>query len=100
MSHHDTTIPLSVFDDDDDGGGEVQVSFDWNAGSAPSGLTGPPENYDPGAGEEFYIVAVEPPQDDNKVIAWLEENWDRPDYEAELADYRYEEYRDRMMEDD
>lgn len=40
----------------DDGATEVTVELvvdDW--GSAPSGLSGPPENYDPGSGMEVYI---------------------------------------------
>lgn len=106
MSHHDTTVPLSVIDPTDDGDGEIEVSFDWTPGSAPSGEFGPPENYDPGCGDEFYIVDVtgsplgHGPAAADKIIAYLEENWDRPDYAAEKADYLYEQYRDRQMERD
>lgn len=92
MSHHDTTVPLSVIDPDDETGTEMEVSFDWTPSSAT---------------EEFYIVSWDNPKrpkpivkldDEEKIIAWLEENWDRPDRAAEEADHLYEEYRERQME--
>ncbi len=101
MTHHTINMPLSVIDDKDDGSGEIEISFDYAPGSPPSGMTGPPEHYDPGSGEEFYVVdggrRLTSAQND-AVVDWLEENWDRPDCEADLADYRYEQQRDERCD--
>ena len=42
----------------DDGETEVEITFSFTPGSAPSGLSGPPEHYDPGSGPEIDIEAV------------------------------------------
>jgi hypothetical protein len=52
----------------------ITVAFEWTAGEAPSGLSGPPENYDPGSGDE---------------------HWERPD---DQPDYDY--IRDMKRDDE
>lgn len=91
MSHHDAVVPLSVVDQDDDGDGELDVSFDWTPGQTASGMSGPPEDYDPGAADEFYIASVSykygdtlvaakfSPEEEDQLSEWLAENWDRPE---------------------
>ena len=39
----------------DDGETEIEVEFSYSPGTAPSGLSGPPEHYDPGEGPEVAI---------------------------------------------
>lgn len=61
---------------------DVTVEFEWTAGTPPSGLNGPPENYDPGSGDEFYILSPTEDADgarEEAIIEWLDENWERPD---------------------
>lgn len=111
MTRHIERIPMSVFDDRDDGDGEIDIAFDWTPGQAPSGLTGPPENYDPGSGDEFDLIGAAQvltngttapfmlcDEWDAKIIEYLSENWERPDFAAERADYDYDRYRDGKME--
>jgi hypothetical protein len=101
-THFRETVPLSVVEGDADG--ELIVDFDWRAGSPPSGMSGPPENYDPGESDEFVITAVSydtapnipvglAPHEEEKVIEWLDENWMRPtDYDRDdIADMRRDE---------
>lgn len=42
----------------DDGATEVDVDFSVSGGEAPSGLSGPPEDYDPGSGFEVEIESA------------------------------------------
>jgi hypothetical protein len=35
---------------------ELEVTYEIHPGTPPSGLSGPPENYDPGSGEEVNIT--------------------------------------------
>lgn len=72
---------------------DVRVVFEWSPGSEPSGLSGPPENYDPGEGDEFNIVSsgsvagADLPDDvEERLVNWLDENWERP--VDEPPDYR------------
>lgn len=58
-------------------------------GSAPSGLSGPPENYDPGSGWVFYIKPTAVGDDGvehtltsdeyDAIHSWLEENHEEDD---------------------
>lgn len=64
---------------------DVTVVFEWSPGCPPSGLSGPPENYDPGEGEEFNIVSSGPVAGadlpdavEERLVEWLDENWTRP----------------------
>ncbi len=111
MTRQIERIPMSVFDDQDDGNGEIDIAFDWTPGQAPSGLTGPPENYDPGSGDEFDLLGASGVKWDGtsfpfmlcaeweaKIVEYLNEEWERPDFAAERADYEYDRYRDEMME--
>lgn len=77
---------------------DVTVEFEWTPGTPPSGFSGPPENYDPGSGDEFYILSPTEDADGARVeaiIEWLDENWERPDDEP---DWDY--LRDMWREDD
>lgn len=57
------------------------VEFEYVPGTGPTGLSGPPENYDPGSDDEFYVVC--PPElsadAEERVVEWLAEHWERPD---------------------
>ncbi len=112
-NRHTARIPMTAFDDQDDGFGEVDVAFDWTPGSPATGMFGPPENYDPGSADEFYIVGavqilpngttapfMSCDEWDEKIAEYLEENWERPDFAAERADYEYDRMRDERMERD
>lgn len=92
------TVPFSVLgeqarwliDTAADEDAELEVSFDFTPGQAPSGEFGPPEHYDPGSGDEFEEVFVTYrgiPQGisgdgEERIVNWLAENWepDEPDY--------------------
>lgn len=58
----------------------LPVTFDWAPGTPTTGLSGPPENYDPGEGDEFVIVS--PPDlscnAEDRIIEYLDANWERP----------------------
>jgi hypothetical protein len=74
----------------------ITVAFEWTAGEAPSGLSGPPENYDPGSGDEFYLVGADlSDEQEERVIEWLDEHWERPD---DQPDYDY--IRDMKRDDE
>ena len=103
MSRHTETVPLSAFaglgeheidlTGHDDG---LPVTFDWSPGHEPSGMSGPPEHYDPGSPDEFVIVE---PADmslnaDCAITEWLDSNWERPDDGPDPDDWR-----DRMIDD-
>ena len=113
-SHRFTAcVPMTAFDDQDDGFGEVEVAFDWTPGTPESGNFGPPENYDPGSPELFEIAGAAQSLGNGKtapfmlcgewdeaIADYLEENWERPDFAAERADYEYDRMRDERMERD
>lgn len=42
----------------DDQETEIDVEFSFIAGTEPSGMFGPPENYDPGSGPEIEILSA------------------------------------------
>mgnify|MGYP003387899211 CR=1 FL=1 len=77
-------------------GEEIYVLVEYGVeehGSAPSGMSGPPENYDPGSGWVFYINDIA--QGDSaavtlteaeieKVHSWLEENHDDGYYDYDF----------------
>lgn len=80
-------------------GEDVAVEFEWRPGTPPSGLSGPPENYDPGEGDEFTIIAVEPFVADSHhdtLIEWLDDNWERPDDEPDPDDIRDQRRDDEL----
>lgn len=84
---HDTSWTL------DRGGDELEVFVEYGVekrGCAPSGMSGPPEDYDPGSGWVFYIKpeayvgdelpAVTLTEAEIEVIhQWLEENHEEDD---------------------
>lgn len=98
-----TIIPFSVLDPEDEER-ELEVTFDWVSGYPPAGLSGPPEDYDPGSGDEFYILSVAyigphdvhipygfGQADDDKIIEWLDEHWERPEPEDYDFDGRWDD---------
>lgn len=104
---HTAHVPLSILDGSD---GELIVTFDWAAGTAPSGISGPPENYDPGEADEFNITAahydVAPgvsvllaDREEEQVIEWLDANWERPD-DGPDPDWVRDMQRDQRMLDE
>ncbi len=92
-TRHDAEVPMDALSrlnpdlldqidpDAIDEGTTLAVMFDYAPGTAPSGLTGPPENYDPGSPEEFYVVHPKhlPGDVDDAISEWLDANWERPD---------------------
>ncbi len=108
-THHETDVPIGGFGHIDPDllaripvdampdEHTVTVTFDYRPGTPPSGLSGPPEGYDPGEGEEFYITGpiVLPAPVEAAIIDWLENNWDRPD-DGPDPDY----YRDMKLDDE
>lgn len=60
---------------------EVEVTFNWTPGTEPSGMYGPPENYDPGEGDYFEILTPVGLSEgaEEAVVNWLFENWERPE---------------------
>ena len=79
---HEGTVPGYLLTDVDSSDHQplVDITFDWAPGTEPSGLSGPPENYDPGEGDEFVIVTPEGlgEEIEEAIINWLDENWERP----------------------
>lgn len=97
MTSGSATVPGSVIGWEDS---ELSVEFEYRAGSAPSGLSGPPEDYDPGEGPEIESLTAtievhgEKPtpvplneEDEQKVIDWLYENGEFPDDEPDEPDW-------------
>lgn len=109
-SQHTADVPSSIAlpsdPEDQSPDYDVTVVFDWAPGNPPSGLSGPPENYDPGDGDDFVIITSgEIAGDDlpdhivEQLIEWLDENWDRPepDYGPEDDDHDpFEEVPDNV----
>ena len=89
-----TEVPQDVIEAGE--GGLLSVSFLWHPGTEPSGMSGPPENYDPGDGPEVDIEQVEmdgvlqllDEEQDEALVNWIAENyfeveddWPEPDYD-------------------
>lgn len=68
----------------------VTVDFEWREGTPASGLSGPPENYDPGEADEFVILSDDFERQEEAIVEWLDANWERPepdhDYLRELQE--------------
>ena len=88
-------VPESIvhFDPEDESreGPPIPVEFEWTEGTPPSGISGPPENYDPGEGDYFNIVSHDfDDATEERVIEWLDQHWQRPepdwDYLNDLRD--------------
>lgn len=88
-SRHATDVPSSIAlpadPDDQSPDYDVRVEFDYAPGCEPKGLSGPPENYDPGEGPEFVVIASGgiagpdlPEHVDEAIANWLFENWTPP----------------------
>lgn len=91
MRRLDTIVPATVLGGDE----ELEVEFNWHPGSPPSGLTGPPEHYDPGEGPDVELLkttrgGTEIALDDEEreaVELWLAENYvDDADYDGGIFD--------------
>lgn len=100
-------VPMRVIDADDDADRYVRVEFAWTPGQEPTGLSGPPENYDPGCGDEFeierafYVLKNDSlvpcglaDHEQESVIEWLDEHWTRPDLEQPDPDWLRDEQED------
>lgn len=87
---HIEIVPMSVVEAEAEG--EFEVAFEFRPGTPESGrFNGPPEDYDPGEPDEFVISSVSyairnsriptalAPHEEEKVIEWLDENWERPE---------------------
>lgn len=73
----------------DDGETELEVDYTFSGGSAPSGLSGPPEHYDPGSSHE---VTIED--------AWLLADANNPDApRVTLTDAEAERFADEVNQD-
>lgn len=68
----------------DDGETEVEVSFEFTPGTPESGVSGPPEHYDPGSGPEFSDVEAVLLSDRATRIALTEAEIDR--FETETVE--------------
>lgn len=55
LADRETTIPLTVLDPEGCETCQLEVKFGWAPGREPSGMSGPPENYDPGDGPDIEI---------------------------------------------
>ncbi len=82
-------------------GREVLVDYTVEScGSDPSGMSGPPENYDPGEGPEIYVTKISDPESGIEIKISDEErgrlegviidnpDWWMPDYDGPDDDYR------------
>ena len=73
----------------DDGETELEVDYTFRPGSAPSGMFGPPEHYDPGEPAEVEIEA-----------AWLLADANKPDApKVEVTDAEAERFEREVNED-
>ena len=70
MSEHDREMELKD-------GRLVLVDYVVESlGSDPSGMSGPPENYDPGSGPELYITKIQLAEgSDDEIVVTDEERW-------------------------
>lgn len=71
---------LFVRDDEET---EVEVSFEFTAGTPESGNFGPPEHYDPGSGPEFSEYRATLLSDPTTELSLSEEEIDRFERETE-----------------
>lgn len=101
-------VPLSVIEGGTDG--ELQVTFTYSPG-CPAKVSGPPEHCYPAEPDEIELVSCFyllgngttipcglADHEEEAIVEWLYEEWERPDFEADEADYRYEQMRDEQME--
>jgi hypothetical protein len=74
----------------DDGETEVEIDYTLHGGSAPSGLFGPPEDYDPGSPPEVTVEAVwlVSERDQNEAVTTIE-----------LTDAEIERFEAEVIED-
>lgn len=87
MINHTTWVGLTA-------DGELEVCLELESpGEAPSGMSGPPENYDPGCGPEWVVVGfrlfdVELPQKsvEELVMALMQTDLSAP-YSVHLPEY-------------
>lgn len=79
MSKHDQHMTLSD-------GREVLVDYEVESyGSDPSGMSGPPENYDPGSGPELYVTGATIDDGTPKGVPVVLTNAERERLEEEIA---------------
>lgn len=96
----EAVVPAHLIGQEPEDGTMVDVVFDWHPGTEPSGMSGPPENYDPGEGPDFSFVepANMTDEQDDAVVTWLMANWEPPADEADPDDLRDQMMDDAMME--
>lgn len=69
-------VPLSVIDYMASPDLMLEVKLMWAPGREPSGMSGPPENYDPGDGPEIEINEVRRQGDDRPLVDLTEDQLD------------------------
>ena len=73
----------------DDGETELEVEYTISGGSEPSGLFGPPEDYDPGSAAEVVVTG-----------AWLVADADKQDApRVQLTEAEYERFEIEVNQD-
>jgi hypothetical protein len=95
-------VPLSILDGSD---GDLIVTFDYSPGTPATGLSGPPENYDPGEGPMVEVVSTSydvgplcglAAHEIEKVEEWLAENFEPPEDGPDADDLRDRAIDDRL----
>jgi hypothetical protein len=82
-----SSVALPSDPDDQSPDYDVEVEFEWSPGTMPSGLSGPPEYYDPGEPDEFDITSMDPDDSRYEAVAeWLDQNWPRPVEEDDYSE--------------
>ena len=105
-------VPQRVIEGDSDEDHMIEVEFDWTPGTPATGFSGPPENYDPGSDDEFEIVGAAyklegdvcvplglAPHEEEAVVDYLYENWERPAEEPDPDWLRDQARDDRLLEE-
>lgn len=100
-------VPMRVIDPTDDADRSLRIEFAWTPGQESTGMSGPPENYDPGSGDEFEIERASyvlkndslvpcglAEHEEEAVINWLDEHWPRPPAEPDDPDWARDEKED------
>ena len=104
--HTDAEITVHDANDNELAQFTIGIAYRVIFGTAPAGISGPPEHYDPGSGDEVEIVSVQAEYDWQTQFAesWIEKNRDWCIAQAhenagadadDAADHKREMMRDR-----
>lgn len=94
---HDDSMEVPVREGDDE---TMTVEFSYYPGTEPSGMSGPPEFYDPGAGPEIDILSPNnmSVEEEERVVNYIFDNYIPPEDEGPDPDFYYDMRRDEGLD--